>query len=261
MAVVRIGRLEIGKGRPGIIAPLTSSSLEDLKKEASRLAFLPVDMAEWRVDMFVGKAPVDEGVVRSALRELRTVLQMPLLVTFRTTDEGGSCPLSHEGYASLCRMLSESSMADLLDVEAFSGSGRAGDIIAHAHACGVPVVASSHDFHATPSKDEMVRRLLFMQDELGADILKLAVMPQCRADVLRLLAATEEVSSRAHSPVITMSMGPLGVISRVCGRFFGSAATFGAAEMASAPGQMDVAALDSVLRALDSASGEHEGRA
>ena len=49
-------------------------------------------------------------------------------------------------------------------------------------------------------------------------------------------------------------MGPLGVISRVSGGFFGSAATFGAAERASAPGQMDVCALDAVLRRLEEAS-------
>ena len=44
-----------------------------------------------------------------------------------------------------------------------------------------------------------MRRLLFMQDELGADILKIAVMPQSRADVLSLLAATEEASRRGAS--------------------------------------------------------------
>ena len=56
-----------------------------------------------------------------------------------------------------------------------------------------------------------------------------------------------EAFSRAEVPLITMSMGPLGVISRVCGQSFGSAATFGAAHRASAPGQMDVFALDAVL--------------
>ena len=259
MKSVRVGTLEIGRGRPCVIVPLTSSSLGALEQEALRLSSLPVDMAEWRVDMFGGPGPVDVAAVSEALAVLRQTLHVPLLATFRTTDEGGERPLDDEGYERLCVALCESGRIDLLDVEAFFRSGRAGDIIAHAHECGVPVVASNHDFHATPPKDEMVRRLLFMQDELGADILKLAVMPQSRADVLSLLAATEEVSARAHSPVITMSMGPLGVISRVCGRFFGSAATFGSAGRASAPGQMDVSALDGVLRALDAAAGENAG--
>ena len=35
-----------------------------------------------------------------------------------------------------------------------------------------------------------------------------------------------------------MSMGKLGVISRICGEVFGSAVTFGTAGKASAPGQL-----------------------
>ena len=254
MESIRVGNLEIGGGRPCIIVPLTSPSLQGLEEEAAGLSSLPADMAEWRVDMFGAPGAVDEGAVREALAMLRRILSVPLLATFRTVDEGGRRPLGAEGYASLCSLLCESGLVDLLDVEAFFRSGKAKGIIARAHACGVPVVASNHDFHATPPKGEIVRRLLFMQEELGADMAKIAVMPQSPADVLTLLSATEEAFSRAERPVITMSMGPLGVISRVSGRFFGSAATFGAAKKASAPGQMDVAALHAVLRELEAAS-------
>ena len=254
-------RLNMEGGRPCIIVPLTSSSPERLVEEASALASLPVDVAEWRVDMFCGSSGVDEKTVTAALASLRKVLSVPLLATFRTTDEGGCCPMGDGEYEALCAALSESGLIDLLDVEAFFRSGRAKDIIARAHAAGVGVVASNHDFQATPPKDEMVRRLLYMQDELDADILKIAVMPRSRADVLALLSATEEASRLAKRPVITMSMGPLGVISRVCGQFFGSAATFGAAEKASAPGQMDVFSLDMVLRALDAACKERKSDA
>ncbi|WP_295640956.1 type I 3-dehydroquinate dehydratase [uncultured Mailhella sp.] len=250
-------RLNMGGGRPCIIVPLTSSSLQRLVEEASALASLPVDVAEWRVDMFCSSSGVDEKAVTTALASLKKVISVPLLATFRTMDEGGCCPAGDGEYESLCDVLCESGLVDLLDVEAFFRSGRAKDIIARAHAAGVGVVASNHDFQATPPKAEMVRRLLYMQDELDADILKIAVMPHSRADVLALLSATEEASRRAKRPVVTMSMGPLGVISRVCGQFFGSAATFGAAEKASAPGQMDVGSLDMVLRALDEACGEN----
>ena len=257
MDIVHVGRLAVGKGRPCIIVPLTSSDREELKAEAERLGALPVDMAEWRVDMFCASSGVQEEVVLETLSMLRSTLAVPILATFRTTDEGGCCPLSDDGYASLCKALCRSGGIDLLDVEAFFRSGEAKTIIDRAHACGVPVVASNHDFQSTPAREKIVRRLLFMQNDLGADILKMAVMPRCRADVLTLLAATEQASSLARRPIITMSMGPLGVISRVCGQSFGSAATFGAAARASAPGQMDVVALDAVLRALDEASGAY----
>ena len=50
------------------------------------------------------------------------------------------------------------------------------------------------------------------------------------------LAATREAADTVSCPVITMSMGAMGVISRVSGRLTGSCMTFGSAGRASAPG-------------------------
>ena len=84
--------------------------------------------------------------------------------------------------------------------------------------------------------------------ELGADLPKIAVMPQCRKDVLTLLRATLEMAQEyADRPIITMSMAKNGVISRLCGEVFGSALTFGAAGRISAPGQIEVEKLRGVL--------------
>ena len=57
------------------------------------------------------------------------------------------------------------------------------------------------------------------------------------------------------APLVTMSMGSLGVISRVAGEAFGSCITFGADGDVSAPGQMQADRLEMVLEAL------HEGMA
>ncbi len=257
MKTVRIGTLEIGAGRPCIIAPLTSPNLEGLLREVAALQNLPVDMAEWRVDMFA--AAVDEsgmpntGRIQNALSALREACRIPLLATFRTLAEGGTS-ISGSGYAALCDTLAGSGRIDVLDVETFFSGHPARDIVAKTHAHGVPVVASNHDFHATPSCDEIVRRLTIMQNELHADILKIAVMPRSVADVLVLLDATQRMADVAERPLITMSMGPLGVISRISGQAFGCAATFGVASMASAPGQLGVGDLDTVLGILDRAS-------
>ena len=137
-----------------------------------------------------------------------------------------------------------------MDVELFTGEETVREIIDAAHAAGVRVVGSSHDFDRTPPKEEIIARLLKMQ-ELGADIPKIAVMPRSKRDVLVLLSATEEmVTEYADRPVITMSMARTGLISRLCGEAFGSACTFGTAGKASAPGQMNAADLDTVLRLI-----------
>ena len=90
--------------------------------------------------------------------------------------------------------------------------------------------------------------------ELGADIPKIALMPTCRQDVLTVLSATVDMSEKyADRPIITMSMGKTGVTSRLTGEAFGSAATFGAVKTASAPGQISVSDLRTVLTIINKA--------
>ena len=84
-----------------------------------------------------------------------------------------------------------------------------------------------------------------------ADLPKLAVMPRCRSDVLELLAATAEMADHhPETPVITMSMGALGAVSRLAGETFGSAMTFANPGQASAPGQVSLDIVNEVLDAL-----------
>lgn len=62
-----------------------------------------------------------------------------------------------------------------------------------------------------------------------------------------LLEATQERYQQAKVPLITMSIGSLGMMSCQSGEAFGTAAMFGALGQVSAPGQMPVEALASVL--------------
>ena len=82
------------------------------------------------------------------------------------------------------------------------------------------------------------------------NIPKLAVMPKTKADVIKLLIASEEISRELDKPIVTMSMGKLGVISRIGGEIFGSAMTFGTNGAASAPGQIDANYLSELLNLL-----------
>ena len=73
--------------------------------------------------------------------------------------------------------------------------------------------------------------------EMGGDVVKLAVMPETGEDVLRLMAASLDMRERyADRPFVTMSMGPMGAVTRISGGLTGSAITFGTAGEASAPG-------------------------
>ncbi len=246
MKTVTVRGVEIGTGRPKIAASITGADRAAVLAQAQALKALPVEIAEWRMDCFSSGEELTD-----VLDGLRRVLgPMPLLATYRTRREGGKGDAAAEEYLAVNEAVLAAGGVDLLDVELFSGEETVSRLIAAAHRAGVAVVASSHDFEKTPEKGEMLRRLRRME-ELGADLLKLAVMPRTRRDVLTLLEVTETLhSGGVRRPLITMSMGRLGALTRVCGGVFGSAVTFGAASEASAPGQLDVTELARMLALL-----------
>lgn len=249
MNTIKVRDIEIGAGAPKIIVPIVGVTKEDILNEAKTFDSIPVDVVEWRVDWFEHVFEFDK--VEDVLKDLRNVLgNIPLLLTFRTKKEGGEKAIDTKDYKELNLRAAKTGYVDFIDVEIFTGDDVVREIIDSAHAAGVKVIASNHDFFKTPAKSDIIYRLRKMQD-MGADIPKIAVMPQSRRDVLTLLCATEEmVTDYADRPIITMSMAGTGVISRLCGEVFGSSMTFGAAKKASAPGQMGVNDLNTVLDLL-----------
>lgn len=116
-----------------------------------------------------------------------------------------------------------------------------------AHMQNCKVIISAHNFQYTPSVEEMCKKLRLMMSVKG-DIVKLAVMPNKKQDVAALLEATAMVSSIADKPLITMSMGMIGTVSRLVGELFGSSVSFVNVCGSSAPGQVKA---DEVIQFLD----------
>ncbi len=248
MKKVTIDQLVIGEGEPKIIVPLVDSSKKELLAAAQKISQLDCDIVEWRIDFFEDvKNPQS---VAEFSHELKNVLNKPLLITFRTHKEGGVLPLSDEHYFKIYHTLIAEGRLDLLDLELFMPEEPVAQTVTAAHQKGIKIVMCNHDFAKTPAKEEIISRLQQMQKK-DADICKIAVMPQTAADVLTLLDATREMyENSADRPLITMSMGSLGMISRLAGQAFGSAATFGSAGTASAPGQISVMDLRKMLHTL-----------
>lgn len=246
MKTVQVGNLVLGEGRPKICLPIAEAGREDILRAAGELLSLPGDLAEWRGDWYEEVLVPQKAV--SMLESLREILgQTPLLFTFRTQAEGGVRAVSPEEYEALLRQVIASRAADLVDIELFTLGERGRKLIKQAHENGLKTVLSSHDFEKTPPEEELLERLARMAD-YGADLPKIAVMPQSPQDVLTLLSAASRFSQEnGGRPLIAMSMGHLGMISRVCGEAFGSCLTFGSASRASAPGQLPAEALDKLL--------------
>ena len=247
--IVEVRNLKLGEGIPKICVPLVGKTNEEILEEAKFLKNVKFDLIEWRVDHYENVEDLEK--VKEIVKALREeVGETVILFTFRSKKEGGEKEISKEYYAELNKQISKTKLVDLVDVELFTGDEIVKDVVKTAHENDVKIVMSNHDFFKTPSKEEIINRLCKMQD-LDADLPKIAVMPNTSEDVVTLLAATEEMSTKyAKQPIITMSMGSLGLVSRLSGETFGSAITFGAARKTSAPGQISVDKLALILEVM-----------
>ena len=206
------------------------------------------DLIEWRIDFF-DQVEDAEKLVETAKKLRQVMSEMPLLTTFRTHFEGGVKKLSEEEYFDICRVLIKEKATDLLDLELFRKTSKLKEIIAEAHENNIYIIMSNHDFDKTPATSELERRLTLMKI-FGADIAKIAVMPNSARDVLNLLLATDNMKYKLNCPLITMAMGDLGKVTRISGEVFGSCLTFGTVGDASAPGQIESTNLKGILDIL-----------
>lgn len=246
---IKVRDVIIGEGIPKICVSLIGRTKEELREEAAALKELRIDILEWRADYFTD---IDnKNIVIEMLQQLRDIIgNIPLLFTFRTVKEGGEREIEEHEYFSLNKSVLETGLIDLLDIELFMEAEAIKEVVNMAHSKQIVVVLSNHDFEKTPSKEEIVSRLQ-MARQLGADIPKIAVMPHSAKDVISLLDASVTMKEGApNQPIVTMSMGGKGAVSRMAGEIFGSAITFAAANKASAPGQIPLEELRTILNVL-----------
>lgn len=261
-------------GLPAVAVSLTGPSLAQARTQARSAVDAGADVLELRVDLLeesgalAAPDPLDAAAAAAQVLEcLRglgeaiaadgadAVAGAPVLLTCRTTAEGGRAQLDDASYGALLRSVLDE-LADwaperrpaAIDVEVQRGC--LPQVCAQAHELGIDVVASFHDFEATPA-DEVLEEVLARMAREGADLAKIAVWPTSAHDVARLLGVCARATAGAGErsglgvPVAAMSMGALGAVSRVAPAF-GTALTFAVVPdeqgqaRASAPGQLPI---------------------
>lgn len=240
---------ELAKLPVKTIVPITAKTREQAIAQAKVIAAnADADLAEFRIDLL--NFASDRKQVIALGHELKQILgTKPLIATIRTHNEGGQLTISDADYGKTYQAYLQQPFMDMLDVEMFRDHQIVKNTVKLAHAKKVLIVMSNHDFQKTPPESEIIKRLL-KQDELGADILKIAVMPQNKQDVFTLMNATLKVSQQSKKPLLTMSMGKLGTISRIATANMGGSFSFGMIGEASAPGQIDVIQLKQFLKTV-----------
>lgn len=266
MGKITIKNMTLGDGIPKICVPIIGRTdaevleqSEAIAKEAERLIRSGVrtapcvDIVEFRADYYDNIC--NQKILTDLLKTLKE--QHPdrlLLFTFRTEEEGGE--LRHDRAGSMLDDIFAWAMVsgyiDLLDVELLSGNYRVVRTATKARDLGIGVVLSYHNFEETPHTKDL-EEMLWDMEQLGGDILKIAVTPKTQFDAERILELTEQIQKekirqQISKPVVLISMTKLGEKTRTQGAKLGSAFTFGVVGGASAPGQIPLEELAAALR-------------
>ena len=247
----------IGAGRPKLIAPTTSKTPDELVATVKKFAAMPaLDMVEVRIDYLGQLEPAQYAEVTR--RAYEAAGDKIVLVTLRNGTDGGPFIAEDAWYGKVYEAVLNDGRADVVDLELFRDAGMIRRLVDLAHKKGVKVIISDHEFKFTPDEGELIRRLL-LEQEAGADILKLAVMAASPEDALTVMSATAKVRHYySNRPMLTMAMGKWGVVTRITGEGFGSDLTFASVGgKASAPGQIPAEECLNVLETLHRAMNPH----
>ncbi len=259
MEPVVVHGCKFGDGIPKICVPIIGRSASEIIKEAEFIqneaqklerqyasSDICVSVIEVRADYFDGVANNSELI--EMLRRLRKIFfNRLLLFTYRSEEEGGN--LRHDRAENMVGDIYDwvisSGLVDMIDIELMSGNYYVVRMTTKAHEAGITCVLSNHDFEKTPRDDKTVE-MLHNMEILGGDILKCVSTPKNEFDVRRVMELCKKVTeerlfnNNIRHPVVMISMGALGRITRISGRETGSAFTFASvrAGQESAPGQL-----------------------
>lgn len=246
----------IGEGtKPLICTPLVGRNKEVILVELSNVLIKKPDIIEWRADFFAGIATTNEVIaVADKIKEIAG--NTPIIFTIRSIREGGQpISLSDSEAIALNAAICTATSIEYIDCELSNTPEHFAELREIAQDNNTKVIASFHNFSYTPSKEILMQK--FIQSETyGADVAKVAVMPHTLEDVLLLCSATLEAKNKLKIPVISMSMGALGAVTRMFGGVFGSTVSFAVGQSSSAPGQVPIEDLQTVFSIMEKNMGE-----
>lgn len=210
-----------------IAIPIFQAKKEDVIKVAEDCIEKGADVLEFRIDALDNPNFKD-------IQEIIEEINFPMIATNRISSEGGSFKGTEEERIDI--LLKCAPLVDYVDIELQSDD----KYIKQIHDTGVTTIVSYHDFHKTPEINEIMY-IVEKEQKLG-DIAKVAFMPNDLDDTLKILAILSHCEN-----TISISMSDLGSYTRVMASKFDSPITFAAGTDVTAPGQIDIETMKSLL--------------
>lgn len=237
-----IKNVEIGKGKPKIVIPIMGKTYQEIEAELLFLKNQPFDIIEWRVD-FLENLEIEN--IENILCKIEDVFgHIPLIFTIRSFEEGGNKEIAEEQYLKIIDNILDFGKIDIIDFE-LSKMEKLKRSIEKARKFNIKIIASTHNFKFTPPKLKILE-IFEKGSKFGAHIQKVAFMPINFNDVISVMDATYNAAIESLI-VVGISMGQLGIISRISGEYSKSALTFAKGKYESAPGQLDAKIVKQII--------------
>jgi 3-dehydroquinate dehydratase I len=220
------------KQSPLLVASLSGDDLPFLLEEARTLH---ADIVEIRLDSW---GPYFRDDMSDKLKRFKERIGIPMLVSFR-----GGHPFPEWWQPMHWRALAH---ASFIDVE-WNVKYPWKEIFKRAAEWGLGVIISHHDFKGTPTVPAL-KKIMSAAYAKGAHVAKLATRANTEADLRSLMAVSEHFSGKRL--VTVMGMGPLGSVSRLMARAYGSCLIYGYIGAPTANGQLPYGELRDKMRAF-----------
>lgn len=250
------GRL-IGEGnQPLVCTPLVGTRRELIQVELDCVLKKKPDLLEWRADYFEGIS--DANAVIAVAQEIKAKAgDLPVILTIRSNREGGQpISLSEKEVLGLYIAICQNTDVEYVDYELSNRLEYFKELRRIALESNTKIIASYHNFMVTPDP-EFLHKKISEAITLHADVVKVAVMSNDPKDVLTLLSVTLEARNVIDIPIVSVSMGSFGTLTRMVGGVFGSAVTFAVGDSSSAPGQIPIEDLRTVLGIVQKSIGNN----
>lgn len=197
------------------------------------------DLIEWRAD-FLPK----EDILRVAPAVFEKFVGKEVIFTLRTSREGGQIELTDQEYVGLIKEVAALYQPEYIDFEYYSYKSVFEEMLDFPN-----LVLSYHNFKETPDN---YMELMSELTSLSPAVVKMAVMAQTEQDVLDVMNYTRGFKTlHAHQTYATVSMGKVGMLSRIAGQITGSCWTFASLDEVTAPGQLPLSTMRHFLDILE----------
>lgn len=229
--------------RPAIVGTIT----KNVKENAAKGKEAGADILEIRFDLLLNNTPGFEKYLKKDFndpilaKQIKTWIReaknagLPLIGTLRSEKEGGAFKGSEADRFELIKKIIQD--VDFIDIERKSSKKNIFECMKSAKKSDTKIIISSHFFKEMPSLKK-IEKTLKKSFERGADIAKVAVMPEKKEDVLTLYKAG--LRSKTPEKICLIAMGNLGKQTRILAPFYGSVLSYGSIDGEAAPGQLPV---------------------